>query len=82
MYLGDACTRLSLGSVLNVLTAHHLIPMSSVPSQQQRRLNAHLEHLAREAEIETNRRRFEIMELKRLDRLQLRERLLTLDIDH
>ena len=56
--------------------------MSSVSSQQQRRLNAHLEHLAREAEIETNRRRFEIMELKRLEHLQLRERLLTLDIDH
>lgn len=74
--------RLFLVSVLNVLTAHHLIPMSSVSSQQQRRLNAHLEHLAREAEIETNRRRFEIMELKRLEHLQLRERLLTLDIDH
>jgi hypothetical protein len=56
--------------------------MSSVSSRQQRRLNAHLEHLAREAEIETNRRRFEIMELRRLERLQLRERLLTLDIDH
>ena len=82
MYLGDTSTRLFLGSVLNVFTANHLILMSSVSSRQQRRLNAHLEHLAREAEIETNRRRFEIMELRRLERLQLRERLLTLDIDH
>ena len=56
--------------------------MSFVSSQHQNRANAQLEHLAREAEIETNRRRFEIMELRRLELLQLRERLLTLDIDH
>jgi len=82
VYLGDAYARLFLGSVLNVSTVQHLIPMSSVSSRQQKRLNAHLEHLAREAEIETNRRRFEIMELRRLERMHLRERLLTLDIDH
>ena len=42
--------------------------MSFVSSQHQKRANAQLEHLAREAEIETNRRRLEIVELRRLER--------------
>jgi len=44
--------------------------MSFVSSQHQKRTNAQLEHLAREAEVETNRRRLEIMELRRLERWQ------------
>ena len=47
--------------------------MSFVSSQHQKRANAQLEHLAREAEIETNRRRLEIVELRRLERLQFKE---------
>jgi len=47
--------------------------MSFVSSQHQKRANAHLEHLAREVEIETNRRRQEIMELRRLERWQHNE---------
>ena len=47
-----------------------VIPMSFVSSQDQKRANAQLEHLAREAEIETNRRRLEIVELERLERWQ------------
>ena len=46
--------------------------MSFVSSQQQKRANAQLEHLAREAEIETNRRRLEIVELRRLERWQFK----------
>ena len=46
--------------------------MSFVSSQHQKRANAQLEHLAREAEIETNRRRLEIVELRRLERLQFK----------
>ena len=46
--------------------------MSFVSSQQQKRANAQLEHLAREAEIETNRRRLEIVELRRLERCQFK----------
>ena len=49
-----------------------LIPMSFVSSQDQKRLNAQLEHLAREAEVETNRRRLEIMELRRLESWQIK----------
>ena len=49
-----------------------LIPMSFVSSQLQKRANAQLEHLAREAEVETNRRRLEIMELRRLERWQFK----------
>ena len=44
--------------------------MSFVSSRQQKRTSAQLEHLAREVEIETNRRRLEIMELRRLERWQ------------
>ena len=55
--------------------------MSFVSSQHQKRANAQLEHLAREAEIETNRRRLEIVELRRLERWQLREMLLIRDSD-
>jgi len=44
--------------------------MSFVSSRHQKRTNAQLEHLAREAEVETNRRRLEIMELRRLERWQ------------
>ena len=40
--------------------------MSTVSSGQQKRLKSHLEHLAHEVEIETNRRRLEIMELRLL----------------
>ena len=47
--------------------------MSFVSAQHQRRANAQLEQLAREAEIETNRRRLEIVELRRLDRWQLKQ---------
>ena len=47
--------------------------MSFVSSQHQKRANAQLEHLAREAEIETNRRRLEIVELRRLDRWQFKQ---------
>ena len=47
-----------------------MAPMSFVSSRHQKRTNAQLEHLAREAEIETNRRRLEIMELRRLERWQ------------
>ena len=49
-----------------------LIPMSFVSSRHQKRTNAQLEHLAREAEVETNRRRLEIMELRRLERWQFK----------
>ena len=49
-----------------------LIPMSFVSSQHQKRANAQLEHLAREAEVETNRRRLEIMELRRFERWQIK----------
>ena len=44
-----------------------LNPVSFVSSQHQKRTNAQLEQLAREAEIETNRRRLEIVELRRLE---------------
>jgi len=44
--------------------------MSFVSSRHQKRTNAQLEQLAREAEAETNRRRLEIMELRRLERWQ------------
>lgn len=54
------------------MTANHLIPMSTVSSRQQKRLSAHLEHLARQAEIEANRRRLEIIELRRLERCQFK----------
>ncbi|MDC3185770.1 hypothetical protein OBA47_00870 [bacterium] len=54
--------------------------MSFVSSQDQKRANAQLEHLAREAEVETNRRRLEIMELRRLERWQLKAK--TSDFDH
>ena len=47
--------------------------MSFVSSRNQKRTNAQLEHLAREVEIETNRRRLEIMELRRLERWQHKE---------
>ena len=46
--------------------------MSFVSSRQQKVTNALLEHLAREAEIETNRRRLEILELRRLERWQFK----------
>ena len=46
--------------------------MSFVSSQHQKLANAHLEHLAREAEMETNRRRMEILEIRRLERSQFR----------
>ena len=46
--------------------------MSFVSSQHQKRTNAQLEQLAREAEIETNRRRLEIFELTRLERWQFK----------
>ena len=49
-----------------------LIPMSFVSLQHQKRTNAQLEHLAREAELETNRRRLEIMELRRIERWQFK----------
>ena len=48
--------------------------MSFVSSKQQKRTNAQLEHLAREAEVETNRRRLEIMELRRLERWQFKKK--------
>ena len=38
--------------------------MRPVPAQYQKRNNAHLEALAREVELETNRRRQEIMLLR------------------
>ena len=57
-----------------------VIPMSFVSSQDQKRANAQLEHLAREAEVETNRRRLEIMELRRLERWQFKAK--TSDFDH
>ncbi len=44
--------------------------MPFVSSQQQKRTSAQLEHLAREAEIESNRRRLELVELRRLERSQ------------
>ena len=44
--------------------------MSFVSSRQQKRAIAQFEHLAREAEIETGRRQLEIMELRRLERMQ------------
>lgn len=44
--------------------------MPFVSSNYQKRTNAQLEQLAREAEMETNRRRMEIMELRRLERWQ------------
>ena len=47
--------------------------MSFVSSQHQKRANAQLEHLAREAEIETTRRRLEIVELRRLERWHLKQ---------
>ena len=47
--------------------------MPSVSSRHQKRLNAHLEHLAHEVEIETNRRRLEIMELRLLDNHWIRK---------
>ena len=46
--------------------------MSFVSSQHQKRANAQFEHLAREAEVETNRRRLEIMELRRFERWQIK----------
>ena len=46
--------------------------MSFVSSQDQKRTNAQLEQLAREAEIETNRRRLEVVELRRLERRQFK----------
>ena len=46
--------------------------MSFVSSQHQKRANSQLEHIAREAEIETNRRRLEIVELRRLERWQIK----------
>ena len=39
----------------------------SVSKRQQKRDNAHLEHLAREVEMEANRKRLEIVSLKRID---------------
>ena len=42
--------------------------MSFVSSRQQKRTNAQLEHLAREVEVKNNRRRLEIMELRRIER--------------
>ena len=51
---------------------HFQIQMSFVSLQHQKRTNAQLEHLAREAEVETNRRRLEIMELRRLERWQFK----------
>ena len=45
--------------------------MSTVSSRQQKRLNAQLEHLAHEVEIETNRRRLEIMELRMIENQQI-----------
>ena len=39
--------------------------MTAVSKKQQKRRNAHLEHLAREVELATNLRRLEIMEEKR-----------------
>ena len=46
--------------------------MSFVSSRQQKVTNALLEHLAREAEIETNRRRLEIMDMRRLQSWQFK----------
>ena len=46
--------------------------MSFVSSDYQRRKNAHLEHLAREVKMQTNKRRLEIIELRRLDRQQVK----------
>ena len=46
--------------------------MSFVSSKHQKRTNAQLEQLAREAEVETNRRRLEIVELRRLERSQFK----------
>ena len=39
----------------------------SVSKRQQKRDNAHLEHLAREVEMEANRKRLEIVSLKQID---------------
>ena len=47
--------------------------MSFVSSRHQKRTNAQLEHLAREAEVETNRRRLEIMEIRRLQAWRLHQ---------
>ena len=52
--------------VFKFVAINFLAPMSFVSSRHQKRANAQLEYLAREAEIETNRRRLEIMELRRL----------------
>ena len=46
--------------------------MSFVSSQHQKRTNAQLDQLAREAEIGTKRRRLEIVELRRLERCQFK----------
>ena len=46
--------------------------MSFVSRYYQKRRNAQLEQLAHEAEIETNRRRLAIEELKRLERCQFK----------
>ena len=47
--------------------------MSFVSSDYQRRKNAHLEHLAREVKLQANKRRLEVIELRRLDRQQVKQ---------
>ncbi len=41
--------------------------MTPVSRRQQKRENAHLEHLAKEVEMEANRKRLEIVSLRRID---------------
>ena len=69
--MGDAFTCKFL-PVFSFCACNFSISMSFVSSQHQKRANAQLEHLAREAEIETNRRRLEILELRRLERWQFK----------
>jgi len=41
--------------------------MTSVSKRQQKQVNAHLEHLAREVEVVASRKGLEIMSLRRID---------------
>ena len=47
--------------------------MSFVSRDCQRRKNARLEHLAREVKLQANKRRLEVIELRRLDRQQVKQ---------
>ena len=47
--------------------------MSFVSRDYQRRKNARLEYLAREVKLQANKRRLKVVELRRLDRQQVKQ---------